>query len=152
MRRASPRVRVAALDKAAVAAVEVPGVDFTEADAISLSTTGVSIEGGFATPLNAVLPDKHLYQRLRFSFTPPVLGAADNEVTLVLWERTPDGELIEAGRSVLDATDLLPAIEVDNHDARYYLGVEAISGAAAKAVTTKVFVQGLYAPTYVAVD
>lgn len=139
--RASPPRIVPAFDKAAVAAAEaVPA----ETEFISISNSQVTHANGYAAGVYGILPDKHMYDKLRFSFTPPTLGTADTEATLSLWARLSDGEIIGLGESVLSAANQFPAIEVENYDARYYLTVSAITGGVGLAVTVKCAVQGVY--------
>lgn len=141
--RASPPRRVPEMAKAAVAAVEVPGVDFTEADFVSISSTGVTHQDGYASGVYAVLPDKHAYDKLRWSFTVPEFFAADNTATLTLFARLSDGEIINIGESVLNASNLFPSFEVENYDARYFLAVTALGGTTPTVSVTPV-VQGVY--------
>lgn len=143
--RASPPRIVPAFDKAAVAAAEaVPA----ETAFVSISTTGVTHADGYASGVYAILPDKHVYDKLRFSFTPPTLGANVADATLSLWGRLSDGSIIFLGESVLDARNQFPAVEIENYDARYYLTVSSITsdGAAAPVldVTVRCAVQGVY--------
>lgn len=143
--RASPPRIIPAFDKAAVVAAEaVPA----ETSFVSISNTGVTHADGYASGVYAILPDKHGYDKLRFSFTNPSIGANVTGATLSLWGRLSDGEIIFLGESVLDARDQFPALEIENYDARYYLTVSSITsdGAATPdlAITVKCAVQGVY--------
>jgi hypothetical protein len=151
MRRASPLVRIDAFDKAAVASAESAPA---ETAAISLSESTVSWSGGFATPVNAVLPDKNDYQRLKFVVAPVGAGitGAPTAVEVTIWERTADGVMVNAGVAELQADGTFTDVEVDNHPARYYATVSTITGGTSPEVTVGVWVQGTYAPTYIATD
>lgn len=138
--RASPPRIIPAFNKVEVAAVEaVPA----ETEFVSISTSTVQHADGFATGVYAILPDKHLYDKLRFSFTNPTLANADNTATLALWGRLSDGEIIFLGESELNAAGQFPPIEVENYDARYFVTVSALGGTT-PAVTVKTAVQGIY--------
>lgn len=150
MRSASPPRKVTALGKTTQAA-EVLGTDFTQADFISLSDTGVAISGGFAQGVFAVMPDKHLYQKLRFSFGIPTVTGAPTDATLRLLVRDAEGNVTVAGTSTLAADGSFPEIEIDNFDARYYLQVTFVGGTT-PAVTVDTFLQGVYTPKFIAVN
>lgn len=151
-RRTGTRIRIGDFDKAAVGSAESAP---TAAECISLGQSDMEVSGGFAHPINAPMPDKHDYERLRFVIAPVGAGitGAPTSVEFTLWERTPDGEVIPASASVALAADgTIPAIEIDNHDARYGFTVSTLSGGTTPAVTVGVWVQGVYTPTYAAVN
>lgn len=151
MRRASPWVRLTDFDKAALTSAESAPA---ETAAISLSESTVSWSGGFATPVNAPLPDKNDYQRLRFQVAPVGAGVTGTPtaVEVTIWERTADGVMLPAGISELQDDGSFSAVEVDNHPARYYATVSTITGGTSPEVTVGVWIQGVYAPTYIASD
>lgn len=139
--RASPPRKVAAFSKSAVAAAESdPSVvgDFT-----NLEQSTVTMSGGFGTPVFAILPDKHDYDKIRFSFGPVTLGNADNEATLAVWAYHADGSISLLGTSELSANDTFPEITAENYQALYAVTVKTLSGTTA-AVTADVFVQGVH--------
>ena len=151
MRRASPLVRVSDFDKAAVTSAEAAPA---ETVAISLSESTVTWADGFATPVNAALPDKNDYQRLKFVVAPTGAGitGTPTAVEVTIWERTADGVMVAAGVAELQADGTFSAVEVDNHPARYWATVSTITGGTSPEVTVGVWVQGTYAPTYIATD
>ena len=151
MRRASPFVRISAFDKAAVTSAESAPA---ETAAVSLSESTVSWSGGFATPVNAVLPDKHDYQRVKFRVAPVGAGitGTPTAVEVTIWERTADGVMLPAGVAELQADGTFSEVEVDNHEARYYATVSTITGGTSPEVTVGVWIQGVHAPTYVAAN
>lgn len=139
--RASPPRKVTAFSKAAVADAEAaPTVvgDFT-----NLEQSTITHEDGFATPVFAILPDKHHYDRLRFSFGPVTLGNADNEATLAVWAYQSDGSISLVGTSVLSADNVFPAVESENYQALYAVTVQTLTGTTS-AVTVDTMVQGVH--------
>jgi len=152
--RASPLRNVAALALAGVvpgtgdgtngAGVggHVPGTDFTQANAVSLSTSTVTHANGQAQGVYAVLPDKHDYDYLRFSFGAPALGSADVACVLGVWMRESDGSLRLIGQSTL-ANGEFPSVDVPNYDGRYWIAPLSFSGTTAT-LSVAVSVQGLY--------
>jgi len=146
--RASPLRNVPDLALAAVGigsgagGAHVAGTDFTQAAAVSLSTSTVQHSSGFASGVYAVLPDKHNYDMLRFDFGQPVMGNADNTCTLGIWMRESDGGLRLIGQSVL-ANGVFPSVDIPNYDGRYWIAPVELAGTA-PAVTVAVSVQGLY--------
>jgi len=151
MRRASPLVRIDDFDKSAVASAESAPA---ETAAISLQTSTVQYSGGFATPVMAVLPDKHDYQKLRFVVAPVGAGVTGgpSAAEVTIWERTPDGVMVPAGVAELQADGTFSEVEIDNHDARYYATVSTLTGGTSPEVTVGVWVQGVHTPTYVAAN
>lgn len=151
MRRASPLIRIPDFDFAAVAATQAKPA---ETAAISLQTSDVRITDGFAQPINAIMPDKHEYQRLRFSLVPTGAGVAGGPSALevTLWQRTPDGEMDRAGVFALNADGTFSDVEIDNHDARYAVSLSTLTGGTSPALTAAVYVQGVHTPTYIATD
>ncbi len=160
MRRASPPLPVKDLDLVNITAVDNAP---SESDAISLAQSDVRIADGFAQPLNAVLPDKHDYQRLRFRVIPwdHSGGSGGNGITgsptdaeVTIWQRTADGAMIPFGDgpAKLQADGTFTEVEGDNHDARYYATVTTLTGGTSPAVNARVYVQGVHTPTYVAAN
>jgi hypothetical protein len=129
--KASPLRSVAALDLTAVAA-----------GSVSLSTSTVEHANGFASGVYAVLPDKHDYDYLRFSFGLPTMGNADNVCTLGVWMRQSDATFRLIGQTAL-ADGAFPEVDVPNYDGRYWIAPLVLTGTT-PAVTVKVSVQGLY--------
>ena len=138
MFKASPRVQIAAWDKAAVGAAQTPAATAF----ISLSTTYAKMKGGFATITTAPLPDWQLYDRGRVVFTRPTMGNADNTCVLELLAIDADDTQFSLGRSTL-ADGIFPDIEFDVTYEKYYVRVAAVGGTTA-AVTVKAAVQGFY--------
>lgn len=151
MRRATPRIRVEDLDKGQSTALSSAESAPSASDCVSLSQDGMTVSGGFASPLNAIMPDKHLYERVRFLVEPTVTGGPTT-ATFTLWERTPDGEVVQAAEEDLTAAGSIPNFEIDNHDARYSITLSVLSGGSSPTVKFKVWVQGVYSPEYVATN
>jgi len=137
--RSSPPVRVVALDRAAVSAVETFGAgNFLAANFRSLRTTGIARgpETGQDTPIVAALPDAYHYDKLEFSFA-AVLSAV-SAATLGVFVLTTDPAGATApgtqrasliGTSVLTG-GVFPPVTVPQYDARYYIAVTALTGTA----------------------
>ena len=141
--RASPPRLVPDFEKAAVAAAEVLGAAFETTDFVNLEQSTIRHSGGFAQGVYAILPDKHHYDRLRFTFGPTTLGGTVDSAMLTVWSLGADGEVTMFGESTLGANGQFPPIEGENYQAQYYLAVSAIAGAT-PAVTVKAFVQGVH--------
>lgn len=138
--RASPLRNVPDMARASVAASEVEGTDFDGTNAVSISTSTVTHANGQAAGVYAVLPDKHNYDYLRFSFKSTITGTAAG-VVLGLWQRESDGGMRRVGSSTYVAGEF-PVIEIPNTDGRYFLAVDDI--ASATGVDVDISVQGLY--------
>lgn len=150
-RRASDKIRISDFDFSAVNSTQAKPA---ETACISLSTSDHTITGGFAQPTFAIMPDKHMYQKLRFTLEAIGAGVTGGPSALevTLWERTPDGEVIPAGVFELQADGTFTDVEIDNHDARYAVTLSTLTGGTTPAITAGVWVQGVYAPTYIAAN
>ena len=139
--RASPPRKVDAWSKDAVGSAEsAPSV---AADFVNLEQSTLTHEDGFATPVFAILPDKHDYDIVRFAFGPTTLGNADNTATVAVYAYHSGGSISLVGTSDLTDAGTLPAIEGENYQALYAVIVQAVSGTTA-ALTVDVFVQGVH--------
>ena len=139
--RASPPRKVAAWTKAAVAANET--VPSAAADFVNLEASHVTHDGGFASGVYAILPDKHDYDRLRILFGPPTLAGTVTTASAVLYARLSDGTVLMLGSSDLTAAGTLASIEVENYQALYSVVVRGLTGGGAT-VSFDVAVQGIH--------
>lgn len=138
--RASPPRKVAAWTKTEVAAAEA--VPTVRASFVNLEQSTMVHANGFAQGVYAILPDKHHYDRLRFSF-----GPVDNDgataATVSVFAMLSDDSVVLVGQSDLTDADTFPAIEGENYQAVYAVVVTALDGTEEE-VSFDVFVQGVH--------
>lgn len=139
--RASPPRKVADWTKTAVAAAET--VSTTRADYVNLEQSTVTHANGFAHGVYAIFPDKHHYDRLRFSFGSVTLGGTVTAATVAVYAMLSDDSVVLVGESELSSAGTFPAIEAENYQAVYDVVVTAITGTTPTA-TMDVFVQGVH--------
>lgn len=137
--RASPPRKVGAWTKETLTDAE--SVPSAAADFVNLEQSTVTMSGGFGTPVFAILPDKHHYDKIRFSFGAPTLDAV-TAATMAVYALHADGSVSLVGTSELAANGTFPAIETENYQARYAVILQALTGTELTAMD--VFVQGLH--------
>lgn len=120
---------------AAAAADSLPSV---AADFKNLEASYVTHANGFASSVFAVLPDKHQYDRLRFSFG-PVTQDTVTSATMAIYARHADGSISLLGTSDLTADGTFPDIEAQNYQATYAAILQEFTGTA---ISVDVFIQG----------
>jgi hypothetical protein len=139
--RASPPRRVAAWTKTAATTEAVPTA---RASFINLEASHVVHANGFAQGVYAILPDKHDYDRIRISFGPVTKGNADNVATAAVYAMLSDDSRVLLGTSALaSGSTVIAPIEFENFQAVYAVVLLGVAGTGA-AITTQVFVQGVY--------
>lgn len=141
--RASPPRLVPEFTKTDVAAAEVFGTAFDADDFVNVERSTIRHAGGFAQGEFAVLPDKHHYDRIRFTFGPVTTDGTVTGATLAVWALGSDGEVRLLGTSELSAAGVFPDVEAENYQATYYVAVQAIAGSGAE-VSVKTFIQGVH--------
>lgn len=136
--RASPPRKVSAWSQAAASAAD--SVPSAVADFVNLEQSTITHEDGFATPVFAIMPDKHNYDRIRFTFGGLVLNTVTS-ATMAAYAYHADGSVSLLGTSELAADDTFPAIETENYQALYAVILQEFTGTA---ITVDVFVQGVH--------
>lgn len=138
--RASPPRKVDAWTKTTQATAEA--VPSAVADFVNLEQSTIRHSGGFATPVFALLPDKHHYDKLRFIFSAPTLDAV-TAATMAVYARSSDGTVSLLGTSELSDADTFPEITVENYQATYSVIVQAVT-TTGDGVSVDVSVQGVH--------
>lgn len=138
--RASPLRKVAAWTKDEVDAAEA--VPSARASFVNLEQSTMRHAGGFAQGVYAILPDKHHYDRLRFSFGPVTLGNADNTSAVAVYEMLADDSVVLVGESVLTAAKGFLPVTIENRQGVYAVIVKTLAGTSAE-ISFDVFVQGV---------
>lgn len=131
---------------------KVPGLSLAAATAASAPTAGtswVNVErqrmvhaGGFAQGEYAIFPDKSRYDRIEISFGPVTTSGATPAGTIALWGKTSEGDAVLLGKSAY-ADGAFPAIEFDNHQTEFFLGLGVVTGTGT-AFTVNTFISGVY--------
>lgn len=137
--RASPPRKVPEWSKAALTAAEAVPSDAE--DFVNLEQSTMTHNEGFATPVFAVMPDKHNYDRIRFAFGAPVLDAV-TAATMAVYAYHGDGSVSLVGTSELSDANVFPPIEAENYQALFAVVLQSITGTALTSLD--VFVQGVH--------
>lgn len=141
--RASPPRKIPAFTKTAVDDNEVFGDEFTAADFVNLEASYMTHEGGFSHPVYALMPDKHQYDRIRFSFGPVTEAGTVTTASVQVWVIGSDGAPSLVGQSDLSAAGTFEAIEFENFQGTYYVAVAGLTGSE-PVVSFDTFIQGVY--------
>lgn len=145
MARGSYPVHVPEFKKAGLSAVEAQPA---AAAFLNPASNGISITDGQAQPHAAHMPGLDGYELVEFMFADQVVPSTVTGAAITVWERTPDGAVVAAGTSELNAGGVFPRVRIPRWvGARYAVTLSAYDGTGS--ISFGVYILGRHSATFI---